>query len=161
MDEYVVLAWSLASFIGGVIAGGAVVYKLAVIPALPKPRPGNTWARTNVHAVEARLEADTFVRKEEWYGSGMTDGRTISFSVQDASGMQRDMTYSAATLFKFFKCDTPARREWRGDNAEYSRLISVGKHYNWIVKDGAGYLWMPFLGTRERRLKAIECWMET
>ena len=69
MDEYVVMAWTLAGFIGGAVAGGSVVYRLAVAPLQPKTRPGHTWARQDVIAAEAVITADTFVRKEEWYGA--------------------------------------------------------------------------------------------
>lgn len=158
-DLYQVMAWAMASFIGGAVAGGMAVYKLAVTPMQPKSRAGHTWARNDVRVAEVQTSVDTFVPKESWFGSGMTDGRTISFSIQDALGMQRDMTYTAGTLLKFFKCDTPVRREWRGDNTEYSRLISVGKYYKWLTREGAGYTWAAFLGTRERRLKVLECWI--
>jgi len=161
MDEYVILAWSLASFIGGAVAGGMAVYKLAVTPMQPKSRPGHTWARNDVRAAEAQIAVDRFIPKESWVGGGVTDGRTVSFSILDSLGMQRDMTYTAATLLKFFKCDTPTRREWRGDNTEYSRLIAVGTYYKWITREGAGYAWAAFLSTRERRLKVLECWISS
>jgi hypothetical protein len=75
------------------------------------------------------------------------------------SGLDRDVCFSIAMVNRFMKCDTPARAEWHGDNGTYSKLLAVGKHYGWLVpSDARGYQWSVWLGTRERRVRALEMW---
>ena len=87
------------------------------------------------------------------------ENRTLSFTLPDRLGIERTLTFNAAMVLRLFRCETPSRSEWRGSNDEYSRLLSVARHFGWVLPDKPGYMWSYPLATRERRLTALQCWM--
>jgi hypothetical protein len=139
-----------------------VVYALTHdLPHMALKRPGFEWTRRDVYIPEPKAE-NTNVRKvTDWEDAPLTDGRSLTFTIQDTRvGLVRDLTYSAALVLRFFKCDTPTRSEWHGDHNDYSRLLAIGKHYGWLIPEsGRRYGWAIWLSTRERRLRVLSAWL--
>lgn len=166
MDGYAVLAWALGSFIAGAGVGGWVAYRLMSGGSGPRVphmiRRGFQWARSDIRIPEPTAE-NTLIRKvTDWERAADLNivDRTLTFHIQDTrTGLDRDLTYSAAMVLRFFKCDTPVRAEWHGDNNDYTRLLAIGKGYGWVIPDSGRYSWAVWLSTRERRLRVLESWL--
>lgn len=144
------------SFVVGVLLGGYLALRIST-ERVRVTRSGHWWARSDV-----TLPAPATVnlrRIMDWQSSPMTDGKSITFSIADRDGIQRDLTYRATTILKFFKCDGPTRAEYHGDHGDYSKLLAIGKHYGWLIPDQGRYVWAAWLATRERRLRILEAWM--
>jgi len=160
---YESVSWAMLTFIVGLFLGGGIVYRLRTnaTSTQPEKRHGYEWARKDFHVAPAELQ-DVFIRHEtDWQGSGTTDGKSVSFSIADGLGIQRDLTFSAALLSKFLRSGDPGPRRsgFRGDNTEYGRLLSVARYYQWVTQEGSSYAWREFLATRERRLITLEAWL--
>lgn len=147
---------AIAIFIAGAIVGGYVARRLSTERG-HVTRSGNWWARSNV---TLPVPASVNLRRiTSWQDAPLTDGRTITFSIADRDGIQRDLTYKGSTILKFFRCDGPTREQHHGDHSDYSKLLQIGKHYGWLVPDQGRYQWAVWLVTRERRLRVLEAWL--
>lgn len=167
-DPYEVIAWSACSFIAGTGIGGYLVTRLRGMAVAAGARRGlfaasPAWARESVG--DSSPVKETFVRKD-FTGEHPTDeliffdGKSLTFSVETIAG-QRDMGFRAREVYSFFRCDTPARSEFRGANSAYSDLLQVARSYKWVLTEARGAsVWAPFLGTPERRVRTLRGWCE-
>jgi hypothetical protein len=162
---YETLVWLLLTFICGAVVGGYLVNRMIHAgPLTPHmTRRGFQWARSDIRIPPLTAE-NTMVRKvTDWQNAPELNviNRTLTFHLFDTrTGLERDLTYSAAMVLRLFKCDTPCRREWHGDTNEYTRLLAIGKSYGWLIPEpGKRYGWASWLATRERRLRILESWL--
>src|SRR6266545_4292237 len=109
MEFYQSLAWMLLTFIVGMGTGGYVVLRLSRATRAPaadgSARRGFEWARRDVALPEPVLRNTALRRITDWESAPWTDGRTISFHIQDKHGLERDLTFSGARILAFFKFD--------------------------------------------------------
>jgi hypothetical protein len=156
------IAWALFTFIVGNATGGYIVHTLTHgLPQVSLKRPGFEWARRDVYVPEPKAENTNIRKVTDWEDAPTTDGHSLTFTIQDTQvGLVRDLTYNAATVLMFFKCDTPIRAEWRGNHNDYTKLLAIGKHYGWLIPQKQGrWGWAMWLATRERRLRVLSAWL--
>jgi hypothetical protein len=161
---YETLLWLVLTFVCGAVTGGYLVNRMVRAgPLTPHlTRRGFQWARSDIRIPQPTPQ-NTLIRKvTDWEHAPELNivDRTVTFHIQGHDGLERDLTYSAAMVLRFFKCDGPSRKQWHGDTNEYSRLLAIAKSYGWVIPEpGKRYGWASWLSTRERRLRILESWM--
>jgi hypothetical protein len=161
---YVVAAWAMFSFGAGYLVrslmGGGANGGGPRIPIMR--RTGFSWARSDFKIPEPSARNTNVRLITDWQDAGQLDldNRHMTFPVHDTrTGLDRSVTLPCSLVMRFLKLDTPKRAEWHGDVVEYGRLLAVAKHFGWTIPNGNGYEWAVWLGSRERRLRAFECWL--
>lgn len=154
MDYTPIIAWSSLAFISGAGAGIWLTVKLtAMNPVrLRKPQTLAEFSRRDIY-VTPPITPDTTVRNIIDYRD--ETAKQLTFLLHDASGIDRDVTFSFAIVQQFLGCDTPTRYEYRGNHNDYKLLIGIAVYYHWVYRVGKGYQWSSSFGSRERRLKQL------
>ena len=163
---YQTVAWTLFGFLAGVVAGGYLTLRLRTGQPHRATRDGMfgaTWQRGDVDMTPPPPK-ETYVRRETVNGSpdieelAFTSGASITFTLGTQTG-QHDVVFKTREVSRFFRCDTPKRDEWRGDNCTYSQLLAVAKHYQWLYPNGNSFVWANFLADRSRRARVLHGWI--
>ncbi len=153
----------LSALIAGFIIGCWFMNRYGSVRGIAASRTLNPWARMDFVAPRPQPVNTSVVKVTDWQDAPELnlEDHTITFTgIPDRSGIRRDLTYSAAMVMRFFKCDVPVRSEWAGNNNEYTRFLAIGQHYGWVLKNGKGYTWAIWLATREKRLRVLTAWLQ-
>lgn len=151
---YESLAWALASFIAGAALGIWLTLRLGGAQRQPPRRGLFAWSRQNT-IISPPARDPSRVRLIANWDDVMTqspDDHSLTFSFDGI-----DVTFTAGELMRFLRSgdDGPNRNGWKGANGTYSQLLKVLSRYHWCFRKGNRWAWALWLGTRERRVRAL------